>query len=77
MTPQEVKERLEEAYPGCPVEVYDLTGTYDHYQVSVASDTFKGLSRIAQHKHVMAVFKDELKTGEVHALSIQTRPLTE
>lgn len=73
MTPEQMKSRLEKAYPGCPVEVVDLTGTHDHYQVVIVSDAFRGLSRIQQHKHVMGVFSEELKTGEVHALTIQTK----
>jgi stress-induced morphogen len=73
MTPEEIKSRLTEAYPDGAVEVVDLTGTHDHYEVSVESKNFAGLSRIQQHQHVMAVFGPELKTGEVHALSIKTK----
>lgn len=73
MTPQEMKNRLAQAYPDGAVEVFDLTGTQDHYEVSVESKVFQGLSRIQQHQHVMAVFGPELKTGEVHALSIKTK----
>ena len=72
MTPEEIKQRLETAYPDGAVEVIDLTGTHDHYQVSVESGAFAGLSRIQRQRHVMDVFGPELKTGEVHALSIQT-----
>lgn len=73
MTPQEMKDRLETSYPGATIEVLDLTGTQDHYEVFVESPVFGGMSRIQQHQHVMAVFGPELKTGEVHALSIRTK----
>lgn len=73
MTPQEMKDRLSSAYPDGNVEVVDLTGTQDHWEVSVESAAFAGLSRIQQHQHVMSVFGPELKTGEVHALSIKTK----
>lgn len=73
MSPQEMKNRLEAAYPESTVEVFDLTGTEDHYEVYVESPAFAGLTRIQQHQHVMAVFGPELKTGEVHALSIKTK----
>jgi stress-induced morphogen len=73
MTPDQMQSRLEKAYPNGDVQVVDLTGTHDHYQVMVTSVAFEGLSRIQQHKHVMDVFAAELKTGEVHALSIQTK----
>lgn len=73
MTPEQIKERLEKAYPGGTIEVTDLTGTHDHYEVSIESSAFAGLNRVQQHQHVMAVFGPELKTGEVHALSIKTK----
>jgi stress-induced morphogen len=73
MTPQEMKKRLESAYPDGSVDVFDMTGTQDHYQVAIESDTFAGMSRIQCQRHVMAVFSEELKTGEVHALTIQTK----
>lgn len=73
---EEIKQRLIEAYPDAHTEneimVHDLTGTSDHWEVSIQSSAFKGLSRIEQHQHVMKAFAPELKTGEVHALSIKT-----
>lgn len=72
MSPQEIKKRLEAAFPQGKVDVLDLTGTEDHYEVYVKSSKFEGLSRIEQHQTVMKVFDEELKTGEVHALSIRT-----
>lgn len=73
MTPDQMKQRLETNFPECKIEVYDLTGTEDHYEVFVESPVFAGMSRIQQHQKVMACFSPELKTGEVHALSIKTK----
>lgn len=73
MKPEDIKKRLQTAYPDGSVEVVDLTGTHDHYQVSITSKEFTGLTRIQAHKHVMNVFSAELKTGEVHALTIKTQ----
>jgi stress-induced morphogen len=72
MTVAQMKERLQMAYPDGQIEVVDLTGTMDHWQVAIASQAFKGLSRLQQQRHVMDVFQPELKTGEVHALTIKT-----
>jgi stress-induced morphogen len=72
MTPEQMKQRLESAYPDGSVDVVDLTGTADHYQVMITSRAFDGLSRLQQQRHVMDVFDAELKTGEVHALTIKT-----
>jgi len=73
MTAEEMKNRLSQAYPDGNVEVLDTTGTQDHWEVHVESKKFAGLSRIQQHQQVMSVFGPELKTGEVHALSIKTK----
>ena len=72
MTPEQMKQRLEQTYPDSFVDVTDLTGTQDHYSVYVACQDFQGMNRIERHKQVMAVFDKELKTGEVHALTIRT-----
>jgi len=72
MNPLQVKKRLQEAYPQGDVDVTDMTGTGDHYSVYVCSAQFVGMSRIEKHKAVMAVFSEELKSGEVHALTIKT-----
>jgi len=72
MTPQDLQTRIEKTYSDAKVEVVDLTGGQDHYQVFVETASFKGLSRIQQHKAVMDIFAAELKTGEIHALTIRT-----
>jgi stress-induced morphogen len=73
MTLEMMKQRLMAAYPDGIVDVVDLTGTQDHWEVFVESEKFQGQTRIQQHQSVMAVFQPELKTGEVHALSIRTK----
>jgi len=76
MNIQEMKQRLITAYPDAnpesDIQVFDLTGTANHWEVAIKSSAFKDLSRIEQHQHVMKAFAPELKTGEVHALSIKT-----
>ena len=67
----ELKERIEEAFPGAQVMVHDLTGGGDHFRAEVVSDRFEGLSRIEQHKLVYDVFGDEVGAA-IHALSIKT-----
>jgi len=72
VNPQQVKDRLRQAYPEGDVDVTDMTGTEDHYSVFVRSKKFVGMSRIQVHKDVMKAFDVELKSGEVHALTIKT-----
>ncbi len=73
MKQEMMKDRILKAYPDAAVEVFDLTGTENHWEVAVETQAFEGLSRIQQHQAVMAVFAPELQTGEVHALSIKTK----
>lgn len=72
MKPEELETRLNAAFPGADVLVTDLTGTEDHYEVRIIAPQFEGLNRIQQHKAVMATFDAELKSGELHALSLKT-----
>jgi stress-induced morphogen len=72
MQAEQIKARLIETFPDAEVAVRDLTGTQDHWQVQISTNSFQGLSRIQQHQAVMKVFDPELKTGEVHALSLKT-----
>ena len=72
MSPEQIKARLTETYPDAEVQVWDLTGTQNHYQVYIKSEKFVPLSRIQRHQHVMAAFDAELHSGEVHALTIKT-----
>tara|TARA_B100000749_G_scaffold280887_1_gene279896 strand:- start:138290 stop:138562 length:273 start_codon:yes stop_codon:yes gene_type:complete len=71
MTQDQMEQRLKEAYPDCDLIVNDLTGTEDHWEVRIASTQFKEQSRIQRQRSVMDVFAEELKTGEVHALTIK------
>ena len=50
-------------------EVYDGTGE-THFRVRIVSDAFTGLSRIARHRAINEILKEELNTG-VHALALE------
>lgn len=72
MTPEEIEQRLHEKFPDCDALVEDLTGGMNHFEVRVGSKLFAGKSRIEQQRMVMDAFSAELKSGEVHALTIKT-----
>lgn len=59
------------ALPGATVSVRDMTGTSDHYQVSVVAGQFAGLSSVQRHRLVYAAVEDVIG-GPLHALSIKT-----
>lgn len=72
MTAQEITSRIEAALPDAHIELKDLAGDNDHWQVTVTSASFQGKLRVAQHKMVMQAFGDDLGTT-LHALSIITK----
>ncbi|MGE0762221.1 MAG: BolA/IbaG family iron-sulfur metabolism protein [Bdellovibrionales bacterium] len=74
MTSEQMEARLRDQFKKAQVAVLDLTGTSDHFEVRIQSAELLQLSRINQHKAVMAVFAEELKTGEVHAMTIKVLP---
>ncbi len=72
MLPAEIQNKIETALVGSQAKVTDLTGTADHYQVTVISPAFEGKSMIDQHRMVKGVFEKDIASGEVHALSLKT-----
>ena len=69
VTPEELKARIEAGIPGARAEV---SGDGHHFNATVSSPAFHGLTRIAQHRLVYDVFGTEIG-GRIHALSIQTQ----
>jgi acid stress-induced BolA-like protein IbaG/YrbA len=67
---ERVRERLERAFEG-HVEVRDLTGTDDHFEVRVVSSAFEGRTLVERHKMVYAPLLDWIEDDTVHALSVR------
>jgi stress-induced morphogen len=59
-------------FPDAKLEITDLSGNGSKVQLEIQSSEFKGLSRIQQHQKVMAIFQSELKSGDLHALTLKT-----
>ena len=68
----QIKLRIEQLAPSTRVEIYDLTGTQDHYQAMVVSSIFEEKIMIEQHRAVLDLFQKEIDSGELHALSLKT-----
>lgn len=62
-----IKSKLTDAY----VEVNDLTGGKDHLDILVVSDEFEGKMLFEQHKILMNILSDRLKT-DIHAVQLKT-----
>ena len=67
---QYIKSTIETKLPNSTVEVSDLTGTGDHFQVTVISELFEGKTPIERHRMIYDIFGKDVG-GAIHALSIK------
>lgn len=58
--------------PDAEVDIFDRTGTMDHFNVTVHSQAFAGKTLIEQHQLVYGALKGALKDGRVHAVELKT-----
>lgn len=65
---------LTDAFPEAEVVIQDLAGDGDHYAVTVKSASFKGATRVQQHKMVYDALNGAM-ASELHALAIKTEIL--
>jgi stress-induced morphogen len=71
MREDDLKAMIAAALPGAVVTITDLAGDNDHYSAHVVSESFRGLTRVAQHKAVYAALGGRMG-GELHALQLTT-----
>lgn len=75
MEPEQVQEILTAAFPSAEVTVSDMTGTRDHFQVTVFWTGFQGKRLIQQQQLVNQALKIPLEDGRIHALALRTAAL--
>lgn len=74
MAADSIRALLAEAFPDASeLDVEDRTGTGDHFQVTVASASFQGLSLLEQHRLVNEALAGPLADGTIHELRIKTK----
>ena len=71
MEAAEIERLIKAALPDATVEIRDLAGDGDHYAASVVSPSFKGKTRVQQHKIVYDALQGQMG-GVLHALALQT-----
>jgi stress-induced morphogen len=69
--PEEIERRVTAAIPGAHARARDLTGTLDHYELTVIAPAFVGQTLIERHRLVYASLAEPLK-GPLHALTLKT-----
>ena len=74
MAAETLQRLLEQAFPDATeLSVEDRTGGGDHFQVTVATPGFDGLSLIDQHRRVNEALAEPLRDGTIHELRIRTK----
>ena len=74
MAVQPLQGLLERAFPDATeLRVEDRTGGGDHFQVTVATPRFSGLSLLEQHRLVNDALAEPLRNGIIHELRIKTK----
>ena len=72
ITPQQVEAMIKAELPDAQVEVQDLTGGGDHYQVTVVSSQFEGKRLVQQHQLVYSALNEAMSSEAIHALALKT-----
>jgi stress-induced morphogen len=74
MSVDRLESLLRDAFPDAgALSVEDRTGGGDHFQVTVESPRFSGLSLVEQHRLVYAALQTPLEDGTIHELRIKTK----
>jgi stress-induced morphogen len=69
-----IENLLRQAFPDArELAVLDRTGGGDHFQVTVVSPQFNGLSLVEQHRLVYAALEGPMADGTIHEVRITTR----
>jgi stress-induced morphogen len=71
MNAGEIEALIKGAIPDAVVTIRDLAGDGDHYAAEVVSESFRGKSRVQQHKLVYDALQGRMG-GTLHALALQT-----
>ncbi|MCG6138600.1 MULTISPECIES: BolA family protein [unclassified Anabaena] len=72
INPQQVEEMIKAELPDAQVQVQDLTGGGDHYQVTVVSSQFANKGLVQQHQLVYGALRQAMSTEAIHALAVKT-----
>jgi acid stress-induced BolA-like protein IbaG/YrbA len=72
VSPEQVAAMIKAEMPDAQVQVQDLTGGGDHYQVTVISALFEGKGLVQQHQMVYGAVRQAMSTEAIHALAVKT-----
>jgi acid stress-induced BolA-like protein IbaG/YrbA len=72
ISPDQIEAMIKATLPDAQVQVQDLTGGGDHYQVTVVSTQFAGKGLVQQHQLVYGAVRQAMSSEAIHALALKT-----
>ena len=72
ISPQQVETMIKAQMPDAQLQVQDLTGGGDHYQVTVVSSQFADKGMVQQHQLVYGALQQAISSEAIHALALKT-----
>ncbi|MCB1754864.1 MAG: BolA/IbaG family iron-sulfur metabolism protein [Gammaproteobacteria bacterium] len=66
----EIKRRIHKIYPDATI---DIAGEACNFEVFVVSELFKDMKTLQRQKSILALFKNDLESGAMHALTIKAK----
>ncbi len=74
MTQQEIIQRVRSLYPDA---VVDVAGEDCSFEIHVICDAFAGQNTLQRQKPILGLFKEDIRSGALHALSVKAKTLSE
>ena len=72
VTSEQVVSMIQAEMPDAEVQINDLTGGGDHFEVTVVSEKFAGRTLVQQHQLVYKAVQSAMSTDAIHALALRT-----
>ena len=72
---EKIEELIRKKFPKADIDIIDTAGDSNHYSATIATQEFRGKSRIEQHKLVYKALEGAMdgSNGILHALALQTK----
>ena len=72
---EKIKELIRKKFPDADIEIIDTAGDSNHYSATIATQEFRGKSRVEQHKLIYKALEGAMdgNDGVLHALALQTK----
>ena len=72
LSKEDLEKYIKNSIPDSTIIIEDLRGDGDHYSATVISKSFKGKTKIEQHKMVYSSLEGKMG-NELHALMLKTK----